>query len=133
MCKKRLDSRDRFPSGMEDYLSMYGWHFSKKLCEFAISRMRDRNGNKISMTKEQAEELLKRNGVQVNSEGYDHVYVMAMAKADHYGSAINDEAHLALFVRDYLQDPDGYDEVAMTRFYADCIGSGTVISWEDVI
>lgn len=29
----RLDARDKFPSGMEDYLAMNGWHFSKKMCE----------------------------------------------------------------------------------------------------
>jgi hypothetical protein len=29
----RLDARDKFPSGMEEYLARYGWHFSKKMCE----------------------------------------------------------------------------------------------------
>ena len=33
MLRQRLDSRDKLPSGMEEYLSAYGWHFSKKLCE----------------------------------------------------------------------------------------------------
>lgn len=44
----RLDSREKFPSGMEDYLSQYGWHFSKKMCEYATSRMykKDANGKK---------------------------------------------------------------------------------------
>lgn len=27
----------------------------------------------------------------------------------------------------------GYDGKALTRFYADCIGSGTPIMWEDMI
>lgn len=29
----RLDARDTFPSGMEEYLSNYGWHFSKKMAD----------------------------------------------------------------------------------------------------
>lgn len=29
----RLDVRDKFPSGMEEYLATYGWHFSKKMCD----------------------------------------------------------------------------------------------------
>jgi hypothetical protein len=29
----RLDIRDKYPSGMEDYLAFNGWHFNKKLCE----------------------------------------------------------------------------------------------------
>ena len=29
----RLDIRDKYPSGMEEYLSHNGWHFNKKMCE----------------------------------------------------------------------------------------------------
>lgn len=29
---------------MDDYLSSYGYHFSKAMCEWAVSMMRDRNG-----------------------------------------------------------------------------------------
>jgi hypothetical protein len=32
-----------------------------------------------------------------------------------------------------VDDPDGYPELPFTRFYADCIGTGTPIDWEDVI
>lgn len=28
--KQRLDTYDRIPPAMADYLSQYGWHFSKK-------------------------------------------------------------------------------------------------------
>ena len=31
---QRLDAYDRFPSGMKEYISQYGWHFSKKMCEW---------------------------------------------------------------------------------------------------
>lgn len=30
---------DEFPSGMKAYLSQYGWHFSKAMCDFAVSMM----------------------------------------------------------------------------------------------
>ena len=36
---QRLDMYDRFPQDVADYLSMYGWHFSKKMCEWAVSKM----------------------------------------------------------------------------------------------
>ena len=39
MNRNRLDIRDKMPSGMEEYLSQNGWHFNKKLCEWAISNM----------------------------------------------------------------------------------------------
>ena len=119
---------------MQEYLEAYGWHFSKAMCEWAVSRMRDRNGNRVTCTKKDADELLARHGIVLkDAKGYDHVYVLAMAKADYWNSAIVEEARLALFVRDYMTDPDGYDEVAFTRFYADCIGKGEPIMWEDML
>ena len=85
-------------------------------------------------TKETVEILLKANNVKLDNEvGYDAVYVANMAKADFYGSSISDDMHLAKFIKDYLDDPDGYDGIVFTRFYADCIGAGTPIMWEDML
>lgn len=39
----------------------------------------------------------------------------------------------ALREKDYLGDPDGYEGVAFTRFYADCIGKGALIPWDDML
>lgn len=36
----RLDTKDKLPSGMENYLSYNGWHFNKRLCEYACSKMK---------------------------------------------------------------------------------------------
>lgn len=129
----RLDSRDKYPSGMEEYLAFNGWHFNKKMCEWAVSKMYKINVAKrkefiTPYTKETVENLLKANNIKLdNDTGYDAVYVANMAKADFYGSSISDDMHLAKFIKDYLDDPDGYDGIVFTRFYADCIGSGTPI------
>lgn len=139
MYRPRLDSRDRFPSGMEEYLSQNGWHFNRKLCEWAISKMRKKNQlNKIDKivpyTKESLDNMLKTNNVNIeNDVGYDALYVLNMAKADYHGSSIIEEPRLIKFVKDYLDDPDGYDGIALTRFYADCIGKGEIIPWEEVL
>lgn len=62
----RMDVYERFPEGMKEYLSNYGWHFSKKMCEFAVSNMRDRNGAKISTyTKEKLDALLKQFNIEL--------------------------------------------------------------------
>ena len=59
-------------------------------------------------TKETVENLLKANNVKLDSDfGYDAVYVANMAKADFYGSSISDDAHLAKFIKDYLDDVKG--------------------------
>lgn len=139
MYRERLDSRDNFPSGMEDYLAQNGWHFNKKLCEWAVGKMKKKNQlNKIDKitpyTKDNLEAMLKNNNINIENDiGYDALYVLNMAKADYHGSSINEELRLIRFVKDYLDDPDGYDGVALTRFYADCIGKGEAIPWEDVL
>ena len=66
----RLDAREVFPSGMEEYLSQYGWHFSKKMCEWAVSRMYKRNSldKKIpiqSWNKDSVDKLLNKYGVTI--------------------------------------------------------------------
>jgi hypothetical protein len=131
----RLDSRSAFPSGMEDYLEFNGWHFNKKMCQWASSRMykgKDKPEYITPYTKEDIETLAKKYNLQFDIS-YDAVYIANMAKADFIGSSIPDEAHLILYVKDVTTDPDAYDGMPFTRFYADCIGSGTSIPWEDVI
>ena len=120
---------------MENYLANYGWHFSKKMAEWAISMMRDRNGAKVSMQdKATLEETMKANGIKIdNVKGYDLVYVVAMAKADYYGNSITSDAQLYKFVGDYLNDKDGYDGMPFTRFYADCLAKAEPILWEEMM
>jgi hypothetical protein len=36
----RLDTYDDMPSGLRKYLSYYGWHFNKNLCDFATRNMK---------------------------------------------------------------------------------------------
>ena len=135
---QRLDTYENLPSGMREYLAAYGWHFSKKMCEWAISRMKvEKNGKpeKLeAMKRDEVEELLKKLAVKLeNDKGYDAVYVANMAKSDYFKSSIPDEAHLAMFVKDYIDDVDSYPGMPFTRFYADCIGSGTPIMWEQML
>lgn len=66
----RLDMYDDFPSGMRSYLKAYGWHFSKAMCDWAVSMMEkeDGNGKKVKITpftKEQVDEMLKKYSVDV--------------------------------------------------------------------
>lgn len=120
---------------MDRYLSQYGFNFSKKMYEWAISMMKDRNGNKMQpMEKEQVMTMLKASGITVeNDKGYNIPYVYMMARADYMGSSIVDDKHLSLFVRDYLDDKDGSPTRAFDEFYAKTIALGIPIIWEDLI
>lgn len=123
---------------MEEYLSYYGWHFSKKMCQWASSKMYRKEGGQNNYItpyiKEDVDSILAKYGVTLDSDnGYDAVYVANMCKADFLGRSVRDEQSLALYVKDVVDDPDAYEGMIFTRFYADCIGSGTVIDWEDML
>lgn len=135
----RLDMYDNFPAGMTAYLNNYGWHFSKAMCEFAVSKMEkeDASGKKIKIqpyAKDQVDAFLKQYGVEIkNKVGYDYVYVANMCKADYLGSSIQNEQFLVKFVKDYIDDPDAPDGKTFCRFYADCIAGGIPIIWEEML
>lgn len=135
----RLDNKDKMPTGMEDYLAQNGWHFNKKMCNWATSKMRkkDSSGKSVKIspyTKDDVDVILKRNNINLENDwGYDAVYVANMCIADFLGSSILDENRLALYIKDVVDDPDGYEGMVFTRFYADCIGSGRPIMWEDML
>jgi len=131
----RLDYYDILPAGLDAYLSHYGWHFNKALCEWAVSQMRDKNDEKIPIkSKEKVESLLHTYGVEIeNDRGYDKVFVYHMGVSDYLGDSVPDDAHLARYVKNVLDDKDGYDGIALTRFLADCNGKGIPVMWEDMI
>lgn len=131
----RLDYYDIRPAGMDAYLSNYGRHISKPMYMWAVSQMRDRNGKRATpVEKEELMKMLNEYGVVVkNDRSYDVPYVFMMAKMDYYGSSIADEKHLAMFVQDYLDDPDGSSSRAFDELYVKTIALGIPIDWEDVI
>lgn len=135
MDRERLDVRDRMPEDIEAYLQKNGWSFSQKMAEFAIDRMKDRDGKKINpLTKEQVDKLLKIHEILLEHDnGYDAVYTANMARSDYWGSSIMDEQHLARFIKDYIDDKDSYPGMPFTRYFADLIGSGTNVPWKDVL
>ena len=103
------------------------------MSEWAASNMykTDNSGRKVkvpSFTKEDVDSLLTRYNINLDNKiGYDYVFAANMGKADYLGSSVADENHLALFIKDYVDDKDGYPELPFTRFYADCIGTGNPI------
>ena len=120
---------------MEEYLSEYGYHFNKRLFEFAVSLMEDRNGSRLqAWDKEKTATFLKDNGVGIrNNVGYDAAYVLNMARADFFGSSIPDEQHLAIFVKDYLDDRDGAKTRAFDEFWIKTVALGIPVFWDDML
>ena len=129
MTHQRLDVYEELPAGMRDYLSNYGWHFSKKLCEHAVSRMKNKANRHFS--EDEVKEILKKFSIDTSkSKGYDAVYLFNMYYSDFYPDALGDESKLAKAVECAMDDEDGYEGMALTRYYADSIGQGNPILWE---
>lgn len=132
----RLDYYDITPKGMDAYMASHGRHFSKPMLEWAVGMMKDRKGNKVTLPdKKQLDQILVSYGVKVDrSEGfYDPLYVWCMAKADYFGSSLVDDMHMARYVKDFIDDPDGNPTRAFDEFYVNCVAKGVDIPWEDMI
>lgn len=124
---------------MRAYLRNHDYSFSKKACEWAVSLMRKTNaatgkGEKLEMWgKEQVDDLLKRHSVTLeNNIGYNYVYVCNMLRADKYKSSIPDEAHLALGIKDVIDDVDCSPYCVFLEWIAKMDGNGVPIEWDDI-
>ena len=138
--KESLDIYDVLPEDMINYLRHNGRHFNKKLCDFAISKMKYHKPSTgevvklVPISKEHIDSLLKTYKIELNNnELYDYVYVANMCKADFFGSSVPDDQHLCKYVKDVIDDIDGYDGIVFNRWYADMCRKGVPISWEDML
>lgn len=138
--KYNIEMYSMIPSGKREYLMNYGEHFSRKAAEFAIKLMekKDESGQEIHIepkSLEEVDKLMSKYGIPLkNDKGYDKVYVAAMCEADYLGSSVpSDEIHMARFIRDYLDDKDGYEGRAFTEWYHKVLHTGTPVMWEDIM
>lgn len=117
------------------YLKLYGPHFTKKLCEFAVSLMEDEQGEIKMITKEELEAKLKQCNIKLQYDKlYDAVYVANMCKADFLGKSVpNDDIHLCMYVKNVIDDPDGYDGQVFNRWISDVKGTHTTVDWSEFV
>ena len=128
------------PADIRAYLEKNGWSFSKKMCEFAVSLMKKMNpstGKKERIepiSKEKVDELLTRYGIKLeNNVLYDYVYWANQCKADLFKSSVSDEAHMALYIKDMVDDPDAPDGMAMCMWYAKMNRAGEPVEWDEML
>jgi len=129
------DTLELVPQEYRRYLRKHGRHFSKKLCDFAVGRMSKEDGEAITpLSKREVEEMLKEFGVKVeNAREYDHVFVANMGLADYLGDSVPDMEHLARYVKNVIDDPDGYEGIAFGRWFADVCNMKVEVPWEECL
>lgn len=135
MEKTDLTKYDIVPEDFKQYIKYYGPHFNSKLLNFATSKMykiKDECKVKIEPYNEEfVNNLLTKYNITIKNEDIllDHVYIANQAKANLNGSSIKDEHHLALYIKDMVDDPDGYDGMIFTHWYVDMCKKGIPIDW----
>ena len=136
-----LDMYDEdIPEEMKKYLRHNGWHFNKKACDYAVSLMKKRNTATGKMekleplSKEHVDTMLTKFGVILeNSIDYDYVYLANKAKHLLFKSSIADEQHLALYVKDIIDDNEIGDGEIMRKWDAEMTSRGIPVPWDDIL
>ena len=131
---------DGIPEDALSYLGNYGFHFNKKACEFAVSMMSKRDSStgkpvqQLMLSKEDVDAMLAKNNVKLENDCmYDSTYVANMLMSDMYKSSIPDEQHIALGIKDLIDDIDQRDGYLFVRWYCNALYNGNPIDWSALI
>lgn len=139
MNEEAYNPLDLTPEAYREYRRLHGPHFNKKLCAFAVSRMKraDDKGNEQPikpMEREEVERILSDYNIRLEHQaGYDHVFAANMCKADYLGDSVPGMEHLARYVRNVIDDSDGYDGIVFCRWFTDMCKKRVEVPWESVI
>ena len=97
--------------------------------------MKNENGEISPMTKQEINDKLIAQNVKLEyNRLYDYVYVANMCKADFLGKSVpNDDAHLCMYVKNVIDDPDGYDGQVFFRWLSDVKHMGIPVDWSEFV
>lgn len=118
------------------YEDMYHGMFSKKLAEWAISKMGKEDQSSKTVKRivarklDDVQQVLSENKITLPDEFiYTSWYLFNMAVADYPKSLKTDEQR-ALFVEETICDPDGMPENVLDCFVTKMCNAGIPIYWE---
>lgn len=119
----------------KQYYKKYGPHFTKELCDLVVSMMETKRGKITAFTKEVIDQKLTQQNIKIeNNVLYDAVFVANMCKADFLGRSVpDDDYHLCMYIKDVIDDPDGYEGQPFFRWLADAEVLGIEIDWKQFI
>ena len=130
---------DLTPEAYREYRQLHGPHFNQKLCAFAVSLMKraDDKGNEQPikpMEREEVDRILSDYNIRLEHQaGYDHVFAANMCKADYLGESVPGMEHLAKYVKNVIDDPDGYDGIVFCRWFADVCQKRVEVPWTELL
>lgn len=130
-----LEHKDATMRDCRKYKEVFGRHFTKSLCEYATSKMVNRNKTKHHYTLEDVKHIWEENHLPdiAKANWYDVVFVMNMGYADYYGDLFTEHREVAIYAYLYLSDVDGYEGIAFSRWLADCKRKNHSIPWHEFV
>lgn len=118
------------------YMDAYQGQFSRKMAEWAISMMMAADEATGKMKRivprqlSEMEEVLKENDVKISDEAiYTAWYLFNMCYAD-YKKSLEDRKHIAIYIGETINDPDGTDGDVLACFVAKMCNKGIAIHWD---
>jgi len=118
------------------YEDLYCGQFSKKLAEWAISKMKIEDvatktlKRLVPVSADDVRSILKANGIEMPDEYvYTAWYLFNMSKAD-YPKSLTTDAQRAHFVEETICDPDGNPANTLDCFVTKMCNAGVPIYWE---
>lgn len=118
------------------YQDKYHGLFSRKLAEWAISRMEIKDTASRQMKRivprslDDVQEILVKNDIEIQDEFiYTGWYLFMMAMAD-YPKTLTTDAQRAMFANETINDPDGCPENVLDCFVAKMRNANVPIYWE---
>ena len=120
--------------GEMEYMSVNQGHFSKALAEWAIGRMRRKEGDKLvkinAVSISDTQKLLNDNNINLDDAYlYDAWYLHNMCLAD-YRRTLPENEDIAMYIDETINDPDGAPEMVLACFRAKMDVMGVPIFWE---
>ena len=86
------------------------------------------------VSKDDVEAILTKHNVKLENDCmYDSTYVANMLMSDMYKSSIPDEQHLALGIKDLIDDVDQRDGYLFVRWYSNVLFNGNPIDWSTLV
>ena len=133
--RENFTAYETMPEDLAIYMSHNGPHFNKAACKFASENMYKEDEEEIKpYSKKEVDEILERYNTKVkNNKLYDVVYVANMCKADYLNDSVPNEQHLAKYIKNTLDDPDGAEGLVFNRWIADMKWLGIPIPWDEFI
>lgn len=118
------------------YLDKYKGHFNKKLADWAIEHMEKENSTTGLLepikkkTLDEFDTFIKAQGMKISDDSYyDAYYLWHMAAAD-YPRALSDSSHVANYIEETINDPDGEPTAVLACFKAKMENCDKPIFWE---